>query len=215
MNTEFTFTLQDILSIKKDTWLDFIKKHLTDNQVKHMEDSFLSWQQEKEENEIESRYKIHNKRGDLIIVFYNDHIMPDMPTYKQYCYELYEQYFLKKFKNSSLEGLMRLIIKLIQILFDLDTTNPPQATEKVLTVLSELIKNKKQRICKMKDRIKTEVKITLEQTEFSDTVPLLNDLLTLKNIKNGEVVEMVSGNTFTILDIGYKAKHFRGESHDR
>jgi len=42
-NNKTAFTLKDILSIKKDTWLKFIKKHMTDDQINYMEDRNNDW----------------------------------------------------------------------------------------------------------------------------------------------------------------------------
>ncbi len=72
-----TFTLQEILSIKKQTWLEWIKEHLTEDEQKKLYTENEKWKKIATNDNGEllvDQYYINTASGSMAINFYNDHL---------------------------------------------------------------------------------------------------------------------------------------------
>jgi hypothetical protein len=126
------FTLQDILSIKKQTWLDWIKTHLTEDEQKEMEEYNISVNRHNEpHDEFKDQYMI--KRA-IVVQFHNDHITP----YQNWWIKSYNEEIIQK-PTEGIKQLMELINRLITLLCEVNLGNPLQVAERVTEVLNELL----------------------------------------------------------------------------
>lgn len=131
-NMKQEFTLQDILSIKKQTWLDWIKKHLTADEQKEMEEYNITANKHNEpHDEFKDQYCVKEK---MFVQFHDDHIMPFM----NFWIKSYNEEIVKK-PDDGIQQLLELITRLITLLCKVNPSNPLQVAEKVTSVLNELL----------------------------------------------------------------------------
>lgn len=158
-----TFTLQDIWSIKKNTWLNFIKKHMSRDQIKSMEECNNNWHSlEFKENKEIDKYRIftgnffNNKHkiptsnnffyysdGEksaktISLNFYKDLLFIDVLGLSDgFC-----EYYAKRMEEcpeAGLSELMKIITQLAIVLYNLDAGNPISVGTQVAVMLNELI----------------------------------------------------------------------------
>jgi hypothetical protein len=145
-----TFTLQDILSIKKDTWLNFIKKHLTDDQIKSMEESNHHWHNLALDRHHElDKYTVftgnffeyanrEKSSKDIVLSFYKNLLFIDgVALSNGYCEYRAKQ--MEECPESGLLELMKIITQLVIVLYNLDAGDPLAISNKVVEMLNELI----------------------------------------------------------------------------
>lgn len=151
-NMKTTFTLQDILSIKKDTWLEFIKSKMNSDQIKSMEEFNNHWHNLSFEGRQEiDKYRIftgnffeyadgEKSSKTIFISFYKDLLFIDVVGLSDgYC-----EYYAKQMEECPEAGLlelMKIITQLVIVLYNLDLGNPITVGTQVSVMLNELINN--------------------------------------------------------------------------
>jgi hypothetical protein len=136
-NMKTTFTLQDILSIKKDTWLEFIKSKMSDDQKKAMEHASDRWKLIETANNEElliDQYSVNIASKNICLNFYDDHL------FLTHC-GTNEDFIKFNASNLKVNDLMKVITQLVIVLYDLNAGDPCDVANKVTSMLNELINN--------------------------------------------------------------------------
>lgn len=149
-NNKTTFTLQDILSIKKDTWLKFIKKHMTEDQIKYMEERNNDWHKISLNGRRElDKYIVftgnyynyadgEQSSKTIYLNFYKDLLFMDASFLNDDCYEYYANK-MESCPEAGLLELMKIINKLVIVLYNLDAGDPLAIANRVVEMLNELM----------------------------------------------------------------------------
>lgn len=155
-----TFTLQDILSIKKDTWLEFIKSKMSDDEKKAMQCANDRWKVIATANNgdlLIDQYSINISSKTICLNFYDDRL------FLTHC-GASDDFIKFNASTLSLNDLMKIITQLVIVLYNLDAGDPVTIANKVVEMLNEMINNQTQGNQTMEN------KITLEQlTTFINT----------------------------------------------
>ena len=145
-----TFTLKDILSIKKDTWLEFIKSKMNSDQIKSMEEFNNHWHNLSFEGHQEiDKYRIftgnffeyadgEKSSKTILISFYKDLLFIDVAGLSDGCCEYYAKR-MEECPEAGLLELMKIITQLVIVLYNLDAGDPLAIANKVTEMLNELM----------------------------------------------------------------------------
>ena len=150
-----TFTLQDILSIKKDTWLELIKRKMTEDQIKSMKECNNHWHNIAFDGHQEvDKYRVftgnffeyadgEKSSKTIFISFYKDSLFIDGAGLS----DAYCEHYAKQMENCPEAGLlelMKIITQLAIVLYNMDASNPITVGTQVSVMLNELINNQTQ-----------------------------------------------------------------------
>jgi hypothetical protein len=130
-----TFTLQDILSIKKDTWLEFIKSKMNDDEKKAMQCANDRWKSIATANDEElliDQYSVNIASKNICLNFYDDHL------FLTHC-GTNEDFIKFNANNLKVNDLMKVITQLVIVLYDLNAGGPVSIANKVVEMLNELM----------------------------------------------------------------------------
>ena len=139
-NMKTTFTLQDILSIKKDTWLKFIKSKMSDDEKKSMQCANDRWKliaTASNGDLLIDQYSVNIASKNICLNFYDDHL------FLTHC-GVSDDFIKFNASTLRLNDLMKIINQLVIVLYDLDVGDPSDVGNKVTFVLNELINNQTQ-----------------------------------------------------------------------
>jgi hypothetical protein len=123
-----TFTLQDLQSIPKQKWLDYIEKHATQDVIDDMYEWHESHGKSDEYRELDGYRLAPRGFGILILSFLGEKILSDKTN--------------KHFRNNDeyvFEDIMQDLNTLVRHIFRLKLDNPLLIANKVVEMLNELM----------------------------------------------------------------------------
>ena len=128
-----TFTLQDLQSIPKQKWLDYIEKHATQDVIDDMYEWHEKYGTSDEYRELDGYRLAPDGFGILILSFLGEKILSDKTN--------------KHFRNNNeyvFEDIMQDMNTLVRHIFRFNLDSPLAIANKVVEMLNELINTQTQ-----------------------------------------------------------------------